>query len=160
MIGGSTVFNGKMWILGGGTYDTPNAPNRSLYNEVWSSADGVNWTEELSNAPWMPREYHNVEVFDGRMWVLGGWEYGNLDDVWSSADGIHWEQLPDTPWGARHAGSVFVYDDSLWMVTGNNLQPDVWRLSAVPEPTHATLLALGGLMILWRKRRLTVGAMS
>ena len=65
------------------------------------------------------------------MWVLEGYaaESGNRRDVWYSADGVDWTELPDTPWAPRHAGSVFVYDGSLWMVAGNNMEPDVWRLS-------------------------------
>ncbi|MDE2830516.1 MAG: hypothetical protein OXN20_10395 [Gemmatimonadota bacterium] len=41
---------------------------------------------------------------------------------------MNWTELPDTPWAPRHAASVFVYDGSLWMVAGNNMEPDVWRL--------------------------------
>ena len=48
--------------------------------------------------------------------------------MWYSPDGVDWTELPDTPWAPRHAGSVFVYDGSLWMVAGNNMEPDVWRL--------------------------------
>ncbi len=53
---------------------------------------------------------------------------GNQNDVWYSADGENWRELPGTPWKPRHAASVFVYDDALWMVAGNNMQPDVWKL--------------------------------
>lgn len=158
MIGGSVVFDDKMWIVGGGTYQTPDVPGRLFNNDVWSSVDGENWTQVLSNAPWQPRQYHDVEVFDGRMWVIGGWNWGDLDDVWSSTDGINWEQLPDTPWTARHASSAFVYDDSLWIVGGSAMQTDVWRLSAVPEPASALLLLLGWPVILLRKRTMATAA--
>ena len=33
MIGGSAVFQGRIWILGGGTYDTPETPTRNFYND-------------------------------------------------------------------------------------------------------------------------------
>jgi hypothetical protein len=127
MIGGSVVFDGRMWILGGGTYDTPGRPVWDYYNDVWSSADGVSWTRVTEHAPWQPRQYHDVAVFDGRMWVMEGWHGTNLNDVWFSGDGAHWEELPGTPWPTRHASSVFSYDDALWMVAGN-LWNDVWRL--------------------------------
>ncbi len=160
MIGGSVVFGEKMWLLGGGTYETPDVPGRLFYNDVWSSADGENWTQVLSNAPWHPRQYHDVEVFDGRMWVIGGWNWGDRDDVWSSADGINWEQLSGTPWTARHASSVFVHDGSLWVTAGSTMQTDVWRLNVVPvpEPASALLLLLGWPLILWRKRMMATGA--
>lgn len=128
MIGGAVVFKGRMWILGGGTYDTPQTPARKFYNDVWSTADGVNWERHVKHAPWHPRQYHEVAVFDDRMWVLEGWNLGNRNDVWYSENGTDWQELPNTPWPPRHAASVFVYDDSLWMVAGNNMTPDVWRL--------------------------------
>ena len=131
MIGGAAVHDNRMWILGGGTYDTPTTPIRNFYNDVWSSADGMHWEQHTTHAPWTPRQYHEVAAFDDCMWVLEGYaaESGNRRDVWYSPDGVDWTELPDTPWAPRHAGSVFVYDGSLWMVAGNNMEPDVWRLS-------------------------------
>jgi N-acetylneuraminic acid mutarotase len=133
MIGGSVVFQDHMWLLGGGTYDTPGRPPRAFYSEVWSSADGVNWQRHVENAPWAPRQYHDVAVFDGSMWVLEGYSQpgGNRRDVWFSADGVNWHELPETPWSPRHAASVFVHNDALWMVAGNNMAPDVWKLTRV-----------------------------
>jgi hypothetical protein len=134
MIGGAAVFKGRMWILGGGTYNTPVIPQRKFFNDVWSSDDGVNWACHTAQAPWHPRQYHDVAVFDGRLWVLEGWNQGNRNDVWHSADGVNWTELPDTPWEPRHAASVFVHDGALWMVAGNNMQPDAWKL--VPTRAH------------------------
>ncbi|MDE0332990.1 MAG: galactose oxidase [Nitrospinae bacterium] len=131
MIGGAAVHDNRMWILGGGTYDTPATPMRNFYNDVWSSDDGINWKQHISHAPWTPRQYHEVAAFDDHLWVLEGYaaESGNRRDVWYSPDGVNWTELPDTPWAPRHAGSVFVYNGSLWMVAGNNMEPDAWRLS-------------------------------
>ena len=135
MIGGSVVFQDRIWLLGGGTYDTPTTPTRQFYHDVWSSADGVRWTRHLEAAPWAPRQYHEVAVFDDRMWVLEGYhrDGGNRNDVWHSADGVHWHEVPDTPWAPRHAASVFVHDGALWMVAGNNMQSDVWKLQRRPQ---------------------------
>jgi hypothetical protein len=128
MIGGSAVFKGRIWILGGGTYDTPRAPTRLFYNDVWSSPDGRSWQRQVELAPWQPRQYHDVAVFDERLWVLEGYGGGNRNDVWYSVDGLNWYELPHTPWKPRHAASVFVHDGALWMVAGNNMQSDVWAL--------------------------------
>lgn len=134
MIGGSVVFNNRMWLLGGGTYETPKRPKRDFFNEVWSSANGVQW-EQHPNAPWEPRQYHDVAVWDNKMWVLEGYckGPGNSKDVWYSANGIDWQEVPDTPWAPRHAASVFVYRDALWVVAGNNMQPDAWKLQRAPR---------------------------
>jgi hypothetical protein len=131
MIGGSVVLHGRMWILGGGTYDTTLRPERLYYNDVWSSADGVEWKQHVEHAPWAPRQYHDVAAFDGRMWVFEGYFKGNRNDAWHSADGVHWSEVPQTPWAPRHAASVFVHDGALWMVAGNNMQSDVWKLTRV-----------------------------
>jgi hypothetical protein len=130
MIGGSVVFKDRMWVIGGGTYDTPRVPARKSYNDVWSTPDGVHWTCEVAKAPWAPRQYHDVAVFDDRLWVLEGYTpgHGNRSDVWYSEDGKRWHELPGTPWKARHAASVFVHDNALWMVAGNNMESDVWKL--------------------------------
>ncbi len=138
MIQGSVVFEGRMWLLGGGTYDTPAHPNRLFYNEVWSSADGVEWRKD-ADAPWAPRQYHSVAVFDNKMWLMAGANFDtpemNRNDVWYSPDGVHWTELPNTPWPTRHAGSVFVFDNHLWMVAGSHPGStpinDVWRLDKV-----------------------------
>ena len=54
-------------------------------------------------------------------------------DVWFSEDGTRWVELEDTAWDYRHACSVFVYCDALWMVSGNGndhreLLAEVWKL--------------------------------
>jgi hypothetical protein len=128
MIGGGAVFKGRLWLLGGGTYDTPTTPDRKFFSEVWSTADGVKWERHLERAPWEPRQYHDVAVFDGRLWVLEGYSGRNRNDVWYSADGVTWHELPGTPWAPRHAASVYVHAGALWVVAGNNMESDVWKL--------------------------------
>lgn len=128
-IGHSAVFKGRIWILGGGTYDTPTQPQRLFFHDVWSSEDGVNWECHVENAPWEPRQYHDVAVWDDKLWVLEGYYKANRKDCWYSADGVNWYEVPNTPWPERHAASPFVHDGSLWMVVGNNMTPDVWRLT-------------------------------
>lgn len=130
MIGGSAVFKNRIWILGGGLYDTPERPERSFYNDVWSSADGLCWQCHTESAAWTARQYHEVAVFDDKLWVLEGWNQHNRNDVWYSPDGVEWLEV-ETPWAPRHAASVFVFRDALWMVAGNNMQSDVWKLERV-----------------------------
>jgi hypothetical protein len=132
LIGGRAIFKDRIWILGGGTYDTPAIPDRKLFNDVWSSEDGVRWKLHAEQAPWHPREYHDVAVFDNRLWVLEGWNGKNRNDVWHSSDGATWTEVPNTPWKPRHASSIFVFKDALWVVTGNNMESDVWRLTRKP----------------------------
>jgi hypothetical protein len=153
MIMGSVVFNNRMWILGGGTYSTPTTPEREFHNDVWSTVDGENWMEHTANAPWDPRQYHSVTVFDDRMWVLAGYDGEDRNDVWYSDDGVNWYKQYATPSDlqARHAASVFVHDDgngeALWIAAGSSLTQDVWMLQSYSGPTVLGIIDvdLGGL---------------
>jgi hypothetical protein len=133
VICGAVVFNGRIWLIGGGVYGTPSNPE-VLYNDVWSSADGVSWSRAIDHTPWNPRIYHDITVYDGHMWVIGGHAAdgdGNLADVWYSSDGVQWTQLPNTPWLARHAASAAAFNGVLWLTGGTadgGSQNDVWSL--------------------------------
>lgn len=127
---GNVVLDGKMWVLGGGIYDVSFA-NTIFYNDVWSTPDGNNWVQNVDYAPWFSRQYHSAIVFDNKMWVIAGGNRnatssvevnsGNLNDVWYSSDGVNWYQLPNTPWPYRHATSVEVFNDELYLMAGNNM---------------------------------------
>ncbi|MBL0317559.1 MAG: T9SS type A sorting domain-containing protein [Flavobacteriales bacterium] len=120
---GQFVRNDTLWLIGGGTYDA-----RYMYSDVWNTTDGINWTMVAESADFTPRQYHEVGIFDNRLWILGGYEgINNRNDVWYSDNGAEWFELKNTPWPPRHAGAVCTYDSSLWMVSGN-LWNDSWRM--------------------------------
>jgi hypothetical protein len=128
LIMGSAVFQGRMWLIGGGTYDS-----RTFNNDVWSSPDGVHWTLVLANAPWSPRQFHSIAVYDNKLWVLAGGDaesQGGLNDVWYSTDGAKWTQLQGNSWIARHAATTIPFNDSLWFACGSDssVYNGVWRL--------------------------------
>lgn len=79
---GSVALNGQMWILGGNN----GGNSGTYYNDVWSSSNGVSWTEVTNAAPWAARYYYQAVTLNGQMWVLGGRGSGNinLNDVWFS----------------------------------------------------------------------------
>ena len=64
-------------------------------------------------------------AWDDRLWVIGGYNEENLDGAWYSGDGVNWYSTP-TVWDPRHATSLWVYKDAIWMTGGGNV--DVWRL--------------------------------
>ena len=126
----AVVLNDRIYVMGGGNY----VPEYQAFNDVWSSADGVNWQRETEAAAWHPRLWFSSVVYRQRMWVLGGWSNNpaqNWGDVWSSADGQQWTELKcDVIWKARHEHSAFVFQDKLW-VAGGHAQPlsnEVWSL--------------------------------
>jgi hypothetical protein len=130
-------LNDRIYVFGGGNYWP-----QDLYqakNDVWSSADGVHWTQVCDQAPWPPRLWFSSVVYRDRMWVLGGWSNHpskNWGDVWYSSDGTNWTQLKSNfIWKERHEHSAFVFQDKIW-VAGGHAQPlssEVWSLEVPPE---------------------------
>ena len=47
----AVVHGGRIYVLGGGNY----TPAYHARNDVWSSTDGVNWTQVTASAGWSPR---------------------------------------------------------------------------------------------------------
>lgn len=137
LISGRAIFKNRIWILGGSTYDTPIHTSRKLYNDVWSSKDGKSWDCHTQEAEWDMRNYHSVAVWDEKLWVFDGtfskqiYGVGNTNEVWFSENGEHWTELKPSPWKPRHASSVFVKDDVIYLVAGNNMESDVWKLEKI-----------------------------
>lgn len=90
----------------------------------------MKWEQHVEHAPWKPRQYHGVVVYDDRLWVMAGYTGENINDVWYSEDGVQWNEVSHSPWNPRHAASLFAYDGSLWLVAGNTVASDVWRIDS------------------------------
>lgn len=139
-----TVFENKLWLMGGATLRQNNPPEKhypqyTTHNDVWCSADGIEWHQMLLHAPWAERQWVVAEVYQGRLWILGGFsnrENHNFADAWSTADGITWEAHVSTPmFSPRHEVTPYVFQGSLWVISGNAwpLTNDVWRLTMPPN---------------------------
>lgn len=129
----SAVLDGKMWVIAGGTYESKNAGvyERQFMMDVWSSPDGVSWTQVAVTTPWSPRQYQSLAAWDGKLWVISGYDHdGNVDGGYYSSDGKNWYATV-TPWDPRHATSLWVYKDAIWISGGGNV--DVWRLERAPR---------------------------
>ena len=86
----TNVFDNKIWIAGG-IYKNTNDHN---LNDVWSSDDGIIWTQVVKNADWSNRHEAGLMVYHDKMWILGGIGLNStvLRDIWYSADGKHWRR--------------------------------------------------------------------
>ncbi len=130
----AVVLNNRMYVFGGGNY----VPEYQAFNDVWSSADGVEWRQETESAPWHERLWFSAVTYRDHMWVIGGWANNpstNHNDVWYSKDGRNWHELKTrTIWKERHEHSVFVFKDRLWLAGGHAqpLSSQVWSLQ-LPE---------------------------
>lgn len=126
------AFQNKMWIIGGNAYppfgntNTPGVP----LNDVWSSSDGITWTEVLSNFSadhgtpngfFVARTHPAVFVHNDKIYVAGGRNSSGtlLNDVWTSTNGSTWTELNvtahfDPVWGHQ----VVSYNGQLFMLGG------------------------------------------
>ncbi|HEV8322465.1 MAG TPA: hypothetical protein VG389_12690 [Myxococcota bacterium] len=89
------------------------------------------WNESPAGLHWSPRVNHESAVFNGGLWVLGGFtDTGISDEIWSSSDGTTWAWVAAGPhWSGRGASEALVYDDRLWILGGltwNGEDDDVW----------------------------------
>lgn len=138
-------WNGYDEPVGFSPVGAPPWPLQNTTDEVWSSADGVTWTNDLvhGNGAFERRHVHGASFWRDRLWVVGGDTHQGFynHDVLSSPDGVTWtvELGPGTtepPWPERALGMSGVYDGSLWMAGGQDLlgdpvdyayHNDVWR---------------------------------
>ncbi len=116
--------DGNLWLLGGGRlYD------RACFSDVWKTSDGINWELINEAAPWQPRYWHNVAWFDHKMWVVTGVAFGtDNSETWYSSDGVEWFEMKNPPHIGRHAASVTVFHDALWLMAGI-VTNDCWKLT-------------------------------
>ncbi|MBF0289808.1 MAG: hypothetical protein HQM14_18495 [SAR324 cluster bacterium] len=124
---GSTVFDGKLWLMGG------NCCGGQYTNDVWSSEDGESWVEVTEGAGWAEREITAVVPFNGKLWAMGGFnDDGYLNDVWSSTNGQSWTlETSDPGWSGRDKFAAVVHDNKIWVIGGRNEANlnDVWSSS-------------------------------
>jgi hypothetical protein len=133
------VLQGKIWIVSGGACDYSK-----VFNDMWSSEDGVTWTQSAKLAEWSARMWPCVVTGgDGVAWLAAGYaptdwnnsvagvvpRYGaNHSDVWYSKDGSDWKQFKaddgsgltdDGGLEPRHAATCYVTTGS--SATSTNL---------------------------------------
>lgn len=128
----SVAFDNKLWIIGG--YQKIYSDNGSYlkrYNDIWSSTDGVNWSQITTSADFSARSKHEVIAFKNKLWLLGGYDDNRQqDDVWSSEDGIDWNlHSTNPPLPARKNHQAIAFNNKFWQIggmLGQNSSNDVW----------------------------------
>jgi hypothetical protein len=143
----AAVFNDAVYLIGGRDEHAANLPAETFYdgfttfNDVWKSTDGcLTWQLVCADMPFQPRMWPAVEVFRGKIWLMGGWDNlqgsRNLTDTYYSADGKDWKRLIcEEEFPERHAAVAFVFNGELYIASGNS-QPntdqqtrnDIWKL--------------------------------
>lgn len=136
----TVVFDGKVWLLGG-EYDIYVD---SQLHDVWCSSNGYAFSLVTNAAPWSIRRGFGAVVFDGKIWIYGGYgEATYKNDVWCSSNGATWTQATGAaPWTARDEFSALVYDGRMWVIGGS--PGDIWNSADGTTWTQVTNAAPWG----------------
>ncbi len=114
----SVVYDNKIWIIGGGAINSQN--------DIWNTANGIDWNPVTLHAEFSPRKGHASIVFDNKMWVIGGNDGIKRNDVWYSSDGIQWNLATNNAaFSPRQGHQSVVFNDKIWVIGGDSLN-DIW----------------------------------
>jgi hypothetical protein len=83
--------------------------------------ENYDW-RKIGDAAWQPRDSQGELVFDGRMWIFGGW-FDSFSapprDVWSSPDGRNWSLIqPAAPWIHSDLPMCLTFQERMWLMGG------------------------------------------
>ena len=88
------------------------------------------WVRVAEHANWAARDSCGEVVYDGKMWLSGGWFSSNIigpRDVWSSADGANWTRATETAgWKHGDLPMTATFRNRMWFMGG-------WYAGRLPE---------------------------
>ncbi|BAU54024.1 hypothetical protein [Mucilaginibacter gotjawali] len=106
---------GKMYIVGG----ADNGGN--FFNDLWSTADGTNWTLESNNAFSTGRSGMAIAAPGPTAFAVGGTtSNGNVNETYSSSDGKTWNKMGTPAWAARTDAKASINISGLYFGYGTN----------------------------------------
>ena len=118
--------DGTMWVIGG------FSAAASWLGDVWSSTDGVQWTQTATSAGFAGKQMNAGVVYNGNMWVFV--DNGTTNESWYSSDGANWTQATaDMGIGNDTSYPCAVFDNGsgpkMWITQGNNGGKNAWASS-------------------------------
>ena len=140
----AVVFGGKLWVMGG--YDNVD-PREPRVADVWTTADGANWTLVTAMAAFGDRSSFGLATLGGSLFVFGGVAGGSgfgQQDVWASTDGADWGRVTvSAAFGVRWSMGAVAHGGNLWMSGGSadgspGQRQDVWRSADGQDWTFVT----------------------
>lgn len=137
------VFKDKIRIIGGDVIDGDKVLNPNSDKEIWSSADGINWTQTKNNS--IDKLSGTPIVFDEKLWLIGGNRNdGNFANaLYVSDDGENWREN-SAPWSPRGGTVAWVFNNKLFMTGGKYsftkngeitfvYSNDIWAMSKIAK---------------------------
>jgi hypothetical protein len=111
------VKDNKIWLIGGNLANDA----QTITFDIYYSSDGIDWELVGDSESWPERADHQCVVYDNKIWIMGGYNYGSghYNDVWYSENGIEWNRLLTTNnWPERDRFSACVFNNLIYVIGG------------------------------------------
>ena len=115
------------------------------FNDVWTTADGANWTQASAKAGFSARSGNLLLNSGGALFTFGGYGFPMKHDAWclptgGAGAGGKWTELAKAPWKGRFDYDMALVNGSIVLLggeaslfgTGGPYFNDVWVLDS-PE---------------------------
>jgi hypothetical protein len=100
------------------TISAPGAGDRAIEFYIQRRHPTANWDLVAEKRPFPARDSAGELVFDGFLWLFGGYIPKVINDLWRSRDGVTWEQMPDVPaTGGINIPLRWVHDGRMWITS-------------------------------------------
>ena len=107
-----SVMNGVVYAAGGTDGVLRTA-------DVYSSADGINFSLVTDTPAFTPRTGHAMTVFNNALWIIGGYDGSYKNDVWYSGNGTQWYQASDSAdFSPRQGMTLQTFKGNMWVIGG------------------------------------------
>ena len=162
---GAEYLNGQLWVIGGGSAEVWSSTAGDVWSkhslsaavpgasvtamvpfknrlwalgdetQLWTSADGIEWTEETHTTPAVSSVAQMLARSD-RLILIAGWQYSAPNyyrQVWQSTDGKNWSLLTNAaPFSATNLNQVVDLNGKLLAFAASDADgttPEVWSSS-------------------------------
>lgn len=123
-------YNNKVWLFGGEEHIPPDNVIWGLKSSqpaVWSSTDGINWSQIAENTASFFCGETNLVSFKNKLWRFGGC---NSSYAYSTTDGISWTQETSSPALLNRVNHrVVAFNNKLILIGGivnEKYRNDIW----------------------------------
>ena len=122
------VVGENVWLFGG-----VDCKGQSI-SDIWKSKDMINWEKIVDKTPYGSR--NNIIHFNGKFWLIGGYENEYKNDIWSSFNGKDWSLETKTAnFSPRANHTLYIKNNKLFLFggrgeylssLGGSARSDIW----------------------------------
>jgi hypothetical protein len=150
-------FNGYIYIISGGVYNSDNS-KRTYGSDIWRSADdGVHW-EYRGKLPGVGTQYSYLQAFDNKLFLIGGFNrdsqgvyrvlYMDASENWYPVSTAAYPSWNSGRYAIR--GATFIDSNNIqnFVTVGGNSNGQNWVITAEGNTLSADTVQAGKLEIL------------